>query len=51
MKTCSCGKVWLTIPSHAKLKISGDEFLDGYYWECVCKSTLFVPLKRMECAA
>ncbi len=39
-KTCACGKVYPFIPSNARPWIE-DQILIGWFWECVCKSTLF----------
>lgn len=39
---CSCGKLHRSIPKNARVQAMGDD-LDGYYWECKCKSTLFQP--------
>lgn len=44
-KVCSCGHVWNQMPMIAK--ISDDAVFGGAYWECVCKSTLFVRLKEV----
>lgn len=42
-KICNCcGKVWNKIPDGAKLQDNGDAF-DGYFFDCDCKSTLFIP--------
>lgn len=57
-KQCGCGKVWTAIPDNVQLFgpkpgtdsadfWSGDA-LCGWYWECDCQSTLFVPLKPVE---
>jgi hypothetical protein len=40
MKTCQCGRVYARIPAHARYH--ADAFFGGWYWECACKSTLFV---------
>jgi hypothetical protein len=45
MKTCTCGKHYETIPPEAKYLNDGSEF-SGYYWNCECKTTLFVPLNK-----
>lgn len=42
-RVCSCGKLHTHVPFGARLQMDGDS-LDGYYWECECKSTLFLPL-------
>lgn len=44
MKTCGCGNHYEEVPSFAKY--SPDPWLGGYYWECVCGSTLFVPDRK-----
>lgn len=40
MKTCSCKKVYLSIPKLAKKNE------DGYWFNCTCRSTLFWPIKK-----
>ncbi len=43
-KTCKCcGKIYETIPATAELFSTGDQ-LNGYYFNCSCKSTLFWPM-------
>ncbi len=42
-KVCGCGRVWRVIPKEARFIMTPDDELSGYYWECICKSTLFVP--------
>lgn len=44
MKQCSCGKTFSEIPKDARFHNSGDEF-QGWYWECPCRSTLFIQSK------
>lgn len=42
-KRCSCcGK--LHTHTSGDLQVSYDETFNGVYWNCECKSTLFVPL-------
>ena len=41
-KTCTCGKHFESIPKNARFHSSDDEF-EGWYWDCSCGSTLFVP--------
>lgn len=38
LKTCSCGRVHALIACY---KFIDDPHLGGYYWECVCGSTMF----------
>lgn len=40
---CACGRVHEEIPDDARESNHGDEF-DGWFFECACKSTLFVPV-------
>lgn len=45
-KTCNCcKKVHTEIPADAKY--SDDPGLGGYFWNCECKSTLFVSNKKL----
>jgi len=44
-KQCGCGKVHQTIPQDHRLETDEGSYV-GYYWDCECKSTLFVPLKH-----
>lgn len=37
---CSCGRFHFGIPKHAR--VSNDPHFGGAYWECSCKSSLFV---------
>lgn len=40
-KTCgSCKKIHTRVPDNARF--SSDPDMGGFYWECSCKSTLFV---------
>lgn len=39
-KTCSCGQAFDRLPVVATH--SDDEGFGGYYWNCDCKSTLFI---------
>lgn len=44
---CSQCKIeWLHIPKTAKLQNEGDK-LDGFYFNCNCKSTVFLPLMKV----
>jgi hypothetical protein len=46
-RTCSCcNEKHLMIPENAKHQNDGDE-LAGWYWECKCGTTLFVPEKEI----
>jgi hypothetical protein len=47
VKACSCGEKHKQIPVGARLVNNGDD-LDGFYWDCHCKSTLFVPIKKVR---
>lgn len=49
VKTCSCGLSFIAIPETAKYHASGDVF-EGWYWDCVCRSTLFVPVRKIAMA-
>lgn len=40
---CSCGRAHFEIPKTARFQNEGDA-LDGWYFECACRSTLFIPL-------
>jgi hypothetical protein len=42
MKRCACGIIYKGVPSFADLHASGDD-LAGFYWNCACGSTLFLP--------
>lgn len=42
-KVCGCGEVYDRLPEGTKL--SDDEGCGGYYWNCSCNSTLFIPTK------
>ena len=48
-KTCSCGKLHRLIP-HGAIFFNKGCAMDGYWWDCLCRSTLFVPLKSLEAA-
>jgi len=45
-KKCSCGKHFARVPEDAILQ--EDEEMSGWYWNCECKSTLFMPIFQME---
>lgn len=41
-KTCNCcGKVYDSVPENAKF--CHDAIVSGWYFNCVCKSTLVIP--------
>lgn len=42
-KQCSCGKWYYHIPLRAKYHSDG--FVSGFWWNCVCKSTLLKVVK------
>lgn len=42
-KICSCGVKHLLVPFAARY-MDDDSELSGYYFECSCLSTLFIPL-------
>lgn len=42
-KKCGCGRVHFEIPATARVQKQGDR-LSGWYWDCACHSTLFIPL-------
>jgi hypothetical protein len=44
IKVCACGKQHFVIPAGARF--SADAVLGGYWFECACHSTLFVPAKK-----
>jgi hypothetical protein len=47
-KCCTCcGKEILAVPLHARF-LEDEEDFTGYYWECGCQTTLFVPLRMLE---
>lgn len=48
MVICKCGIEHVGVPGNAKVFDSGDE-MAGIYWECECKSTLFLPKDIFEC--
>lgn len=50
-KKCGCcGLDYLALPAQAKLFLDPeDNRLSGYYWDCTCRSTLFVPLLEESC--
>jgi hypothetical protein len=41
-RRCSCGKLHEFVPRTARV-LKEDSELDGFYWECDCKTTLFEP--------
>jgi hypothetical protein len=43
-KTCACGEHHDRIPESARYQPPGDSFdwLAGWFWECECRSTMFV---------
>lgn len=47
-KKCGCGIVWTELPEHTKewideeLKLVGKSHVMGYFFNCVCGSTLFI---------
>lgn len=43
---CSCGEEHDLIPSTAKESFEGP--FAGYYWNCPCKSTLFLPRGKVS---
>jgi hypothetical protein len=45
-KVCSCGKVWHHLPPTFTVFI--DEFFGGVYFDCVCKSTIWVPWVKIK---
>lgn len=49
-RTCSCGRVHDIIPATARYQksaLEGDP-LAGWYWECECGTTLFIPEKNLK---
>jgi hypothetical protein len=47
VKICAkCQKQWTKVPENSKFQNCGD-ILDGIYWDCDCKSTLFIPLSQL----
>lgn len=53
-KTCGkCKKEWKEIPTNAKFVAQATEHssFDGYWWDCECKSNLFVPVSKIEAKA
>lgn len=45
-KVCAtCGKAHAIVPENARLMAQGK--LAGFYWECDCLSTLFVPVSKV----
>lgn len=50
-KKCNCcGNLYIQIPSGARFLDNCDP-LGGWYWECSCGSTLFVPAKDLKVVA
>lgn len=48
IKICGkCGKEWKEVLFRARTLSEGTK-LDGFYWECECKSTLFVQQSFMS---
>lgn len=45
-KVCKCGKVHDPIPLLVREQLDDDHVI-GYYWECECKSTLFLPTYKI----
>lgn len=46
-KTCqNCGTIFFVLPNKSKLINKGDA-LDGWYFTCQCKSTLFIPIDQV----
>lgn len=46
IKICSCGKAHEV--DALSVDVTGEELFAGYYFNCECKSTLFVPLVILE---
>ncbi len=46
--TSECDKAWIVVPKTARY--GGNGPLKGWYWECNCGSTMFLPkdLKKLE---
>ncbi len=48
---CSCcGKLINELPENTRVMDEGDE-LDGWYFECSCRSTQFIPINSSRIAA
>lgn len=50
-KKCSCGILWTKLPVlkpwiDDELKLIGKDFVIGYFFNCVCNSTLFIKVKK-----
>ena len=41
-KRCSCGCVYVAIP--AEHKITEEDGITAFWWNCLCNSTLYVPI-------
>lgn len=42
IKTCKCGREFMSVPSNARVLNEPDEPMNGAYWECSCGSTLAI---------
>ncbi len=49
-KKCSCGKEFSEIPDDATHWIEPG-FIDGFIFNCECKSTIYVPVSQIKEAA
>lgn len=53
-KKCSCGIVWTKLPDDLKewiddeLKLVGKTHIIGYFFNCVCHSTLFITYNNYQ---
>lgn len=44
MKKCSCGKIYFRVPKNSLAAL--DAIVPGYYFNCICKSTLIFPFEK-----
>lgn len=47
-KRCACGRVYTRLPANAKH--SSDDAFSGAFFDCECRSTLFVPARSLGMA-
>lgn len=44
---CSCGVIHLWFPVTAREWVEDGDVI-GYFWECECKSTLFISVQKLR---
>lgn len=49
IKTCAtCGATFDRVPAGAREGLESRDEFPGFYWECSCKSTMFVPTSKID---